>query len=372
MGRSGYSFATMTRHSSHLRFALTRPVLVLTRRESNTKKRRGARASEKVDGQVSRPPPIPPCRPVSVPSRNLPLIFSPWDAPSPAGRPSPRRTSPPRRGACPPARRALRPRSPRPPSRRRRRPPRPAWASCANRPDRPRRSGRTSAAGVSPRSYGGGGWALFPCFFVFVFIRSFFIGPPFQVPVRVIRSGFIARRGGVSFELVDGRREKGRRDGNSPGMLSSFILLRPPRKPNGGRPLSYGCDRGSRPAARSARRENLYNKRPVGSVRGRSPPVGGGRSRRLRGRVSRAGLLRSVSGPRNSSRGSVSPPSADMYWNATPSFGEAEFYGIMSRLAGLRPTCVSPVLFGGRILLVASRTGTSQKLASADPMPVPS
>ena len=71
---------------------------------------------------------------------------------------------------------------------------------------------------------------------LFFFIRSFFIGPPFQVPVRVIRSGFIARRGGVSFELVDGRREKGRRDGNSPGMLSSFILLRPPRKPNGGRP----------------------------------------------------------------------------------------------------------------------------------------
>ena len=241
MGRSGYSFATMTRHSSHLRFALTRPVLVLTRRESNTKKRRGARASEKVDGQVSRPPPIPPCRPVSVPSRNLPLIFSPWDAPSPAGRRSPRRTSPPRRGACPPARRALRPRSPRPPSRRRRRPPRPAWASCATRPDRPRRSGRTSAAGVSPRSYGGGGWALFPCFFVFVFIRSFFIGPPFQVPVRVIRSGFIARRGGVSFELVDGRREKGRRDGNSPGMLSSFILHRPPRKPNDGAPSLTGA-----------------------------------------------------------------------------------------------------------------------------------
>ena len=195
-------------------------------------------------GIMSRLAGLPPIKLRVDPCPSLPHSsspHSPWDAPSPAGRRSPRRTSPPRRGACPPARRALRPRSPRPPSRRRRRPPRPAWASCATRPDRPRRSGRTSAAGVSPRSYGGGGWALFPCFFVFVFIRSFFIGPPFQVPVRVIRSGFIARRGGVSFELVDGRREKGRRDGNSPGMLSSFILHRPPRKPNDGAPSLTGA-----------------------------------------------------------------------------------------------------------------------------------
>ena len=154
--------------------------------------------------------------------------------------------------------------------------------------------------------------------FLFSFVH-FSSVRPFQVPVRVIRSGFIARRGGVSFELVDGR--EGERSAG--WKLTRYaVLVHPPpssAETERRRPLSYGCDRGSRPAARSARRENLCNKRrPVGSVRGRSPPVGGGRSRRLRGRVSRAGLLRSVSGPRNSSRGSVSPPSADMYWNATP------------------------------------------------------